>query len=146
MALKKICPKCHRIIDVGQAYCADCTLKREQERANNNKHYDKYHRNQQSRGFYHSPEWDAVRNRAMQRYNGLDIYAYYVLNRIEHADMVHHIVEITEDWNRRLDITNLLPLSNRNHNTIGAMYQTDKAGTQETLMELIYKWENEYGV
>lgn len=144
MPLKKICPKCHKIIDAGQTYCPECTLKREQERASNNRHYDKYIRNQQSKEFYHSKEWEALRDGVMRHFKGLDIYAYYVLNEIVYAEMVHHIVEVTEDWSRRLDISNLLPLSNRNHNTIGAMYLTDKHKTQALLLELIKRWNEEF--
>ena len=102
MPLKKICPKCHRIIDAGQTYCDECIMKREVEKVSNNRHYDKYLRNKQSTAFYHSGEWISLRQVVISRYKGLDIYAYYIDNKIVYAEMVHHIIELEEDWNREI--------------------------------------------
>ena len=84
------------------------------------------------------------------RYDGIDLYAFYVQHRIETADMVHHIVEIEEDWTKRLDIGNLFPLSNKNHGIISALYKRDKTTKKQTQAQLrgILKmhWEREGGI
>ena len=122
---------------------SECIMKREVEKVSNNRHYDKYLRNKQSTAFYHSGEWISLRQVVISRYKGLDIYAYYIDNKIVYAEMVHHIIELEEDWNRRLDITNLIPLSNQNHNTISAMYLKDKRKAQGRLFELMNRWNRE---
>lgn len=143
MPLKKICPLCNRIIDAGTTYCKECTDKRQQFKADNNRYYDKHKRNKRNDIFYHSDEWKATRQYVINNYKGLDIYAYYINNEVVYAEMVHHIIEVEEDWNRRLDITNLFPLSNKNHNVIGAMYLKDKKGTQAMLFDLLARWDRE---
>lgn len=54
MALKKICPKCHKLIDIGQAYCKECAEKREEERADVNRYYDRNYRDKEAIVFYNS--------------------------------------------------------------------------------------------
>ncbi|PAE58568.1 HNH endonuclease, partial [Bacillus licheniformis] len=34
------------------------------------------------------------------------------------ADMVHHIVEVKQDWSKRLDLSNLESLCNACHNKV----------------------------
>ena len=86
--------------------------------------------------FYVCNDWRRLREKAIQLYDGIDIYAYYVQHRIMTADMVHHIEEVEDNWNRRLDISNLIPLSNTNHGIISALYKRDKATKRETQKQL----------
>jgi hypothetical protein len=145
MALKKICSKCNKIIDIGQTYCEECTNKRINEKAIRNRHYDNHLRNKRSKEFYHSSEWIIIRPVVISNYKGLDLYAYYIQKEIRLAEMVHHIVEIEEDWNKRLDIANLFPLTNSNHGLISAMYKSRKKETQKLLFELLERWKSEQG-
>ncbi len=144
MALKKLC-KCGKIIDYGNRYCNECEKIHKQEQREKNKHYDKYIRDKKSIAFYNSPEWIRTREYILIKYKGLDLYAFFILKEIVYADTVHHIEELRENWGRRLDITNLFPLSSSNHNVIHAMYEKDKEGTQELLFSLLERWREEYG-
>lgn len=81
-------------------------------------------------------------------YDCIDIYAFYVQKRIMTADMVHHIVPLEDDWSRRLDASNLIPLSNQNHGIIEAMYKDNakKREMQRLLFGLKTQHERTGGV
>lgn len=125
------------MIPQGMTTCAKCdagessTLSRHQE-------YNLYRRDKKKAGFYISREWRTTRDAALRMYDHLDIYALIVQHRIVTADMVHHIVEIEEDWDRRLDLSNLIPLSNGNHGIISALYAKDEASKRET-QQLLFR-------
>lgn len=112
--------------------------------------YNAHRRNKKAAAFYVSKEWRRTREYTLSLYDGLDLYAFHVQHRIETADMVHHIVEIEEDWTKRMDISNLFPLSNKNHGIISALYKCDettKKQTQAQLREIIkIHWEGEGGI
>jgi len=144
MALKKLC-KCGKIIDYNLKRCKHCERQFKKERAEYNKHYDKHIRDRQTAAFYKSPEWIRTREYVLRKYKGLDLYAFFIEKKIVYADTVHHIEELKENWNRRLDINNLFPLSSSNHNRIHELYKKDKKGTQKLLFSLLERWHKEYG-
>lgn len=142
--LKKICT-CGKVIDYNKQCCNECEIKRQQFRSQRNKHYDKNIRDKESAAFYNSTEWEKTRAEVLRKYKGLDLYEYYVNKKIVYADTTHHIIELKENWNKRLEISNLFPLSSGNHSMIHKLYKKDKQGTQKLLFELLKRWENEYG-
>ncbi len=147
MALKKTCA-CGKLIDYALPYCEECQAIRTQERVDRHRHYDKHVRNKDAADFYNSGEWEAVRSEVMRKYKGMDLYEYYVNKQIIYADTAHHVVELTEDWSRRFDISNLIPLSQKmqgNHSMMHKLYERDKKGTQRLLFSLITRWEQEFG-
>ncbi len=145
MALKKTCT-CGKVIDYSKQYCDDCTRKNEEYKAQRYKYYDNNIRDKQSTAFYNSLEWEATRAEVLRNHKGLDLYEYYINKKIVYADTVHHIVELKENWNRRLDISNLFPMSSSTHSMIHKLYKKDKKVTQKLLFELIKRWEKEYGI
>lgn len=140
--------KCGKLIPQEMRRCPECE-KKENESESRHVEYNRHRRNKKAAAFYTSGEWRKVRALTLSTYDGLDMYAYYVQHTIEPAEMVHHIVEIEDDWSRRLDITNLFPLSDRNHGIISALYRRDpatKRRTQEQLREILRKhWEGAGG-
>ncbi len=143
MAFKKLC-RCGKVIEYKEKNCSSCIDLYNQERAETNKYYDKYIRDKKSTAFYNSPEWIKTREYVLRKYKGLDLYAFFIEKKIVYADTVHHIEELRANWNRKLDITNLIPLSSSNHNVIHAMYEKDKEGTQRLLFSLLQRWAGEY--
>lgn len=89
--------------------------------------------------FYHSKEWIALRDYVIKHYKGLDLFAYFIENKIVPASTGHHIIELKEDWSLRLTVSNIFPVSDVSHKKIGAMYNKNKKGTQELLKEIINK-------
>ena len=65
--------------------------------------------------FYVSKEWRAMRERIIEVYDNVDIYALYVENELLTCEPVHHIVELEDDWEQRLNPFNLIPLNHKTH-------------------------------
>lgn len=82
---------------------------------NNNQSYDKYRRNKEARAFYKSTAWKKCRQIVLERDNFL-CQKCLKNNRVTPADMVHHIIELLDDWDKALDINNLESLCNSCHN------------------------------
>lgn len=142
--------KCGALIPQNIKMCEACEKKEKGSGMSRHMLYNKYRRNQKAAVFYTCNDWRKLRKVAFRLYDGIDIYAYYTQHRIETADMVHHIVEVEEDWDKRLDIINLIPLSNVNHGVISALYKRDEAtkkATQELLRGLIAEhWKGAGGI
>lgn len=145
--LKKLCPKCNfRMVPISSKYCEVCSINAAEEKKTIVKHYDKHLRNKKAKSFYNSAEWLKIRAVILRMYYELDIYDYYVNNKISKANTVHHIEELSEAWEKRLDIDNLFPITSKNHNKIDALYNTDKKAAQNMLRELRNRFINEFGV
>lgn len=84
-------------------------------KVDNNRYYDKYHRSDRSKQFYHSSAWKRARDLIRIRDNGLCIEC---LNqkRITVGTIVDHIIPIKQNWNKRLDEDNLQLLCQSCHN------------------------------
>lgn len=142
MALKKFCNKsgCNNQCDLGTKYCTEHTQVEAEAKAEYSKSYvDKirFGRDAEYTEFYQSKEWQAMRNYIMAKYNGLDLYAYYVHHKIVKATMVHHIIECKEDMSLRLTESNLMPLSDASHGEVNRLYKHSKESTQKLLREIL---------
>jgi hypothetical protein len=62
----------------------------------------------------------------------VDIYALYVRQELKNCEPVHHIVELEEDWEQRLNPLNLIPLSQSSHSIITSLYKQSKSSMRET--------------
>lgn len=143
--LKKLCSRCnYRMIPISSKFCEECEVNAVEEKKVIAKHYDKHLRNKKSKSFYNSKEWLDIRAILLKRYFNLDLYDYYVNRKITKANTVHHIEELNEAWEKRLDINNLFPLTSNNHNKIDALYNSDKKAAQNMLRELKQRFEIEF--
>ena len=79
--------------------------------------YNKYKRDPKTESFYKSREWRKLRALAYERDNGL-CQRCKARGQLVRADVVHHIIEIKEDWSKRLDMDNLESLCHSCHNQI----------------------------
>lgn len=106
-----------------QTYCMKHQLKRMQQRrrdkAKQDEYYDRFKRDQQSKQFYHSKDWKKAREQALVRDNYLCQHCLKK-KRFTRATIVHHIVEVKEDWGKRFDIDNLISLCAACHNRVHA--------------------------
>lgn len=133
--LFKTCTKCKRVIKLNSK-CYGC-LK------SYNKNYDTFVRDDKSRNFYNSTNWLKLRKLVLNTFNHLDIYEYFINNKIVKADTVHHIVPIKDNLNLALDECNLIPLANGTHTIIHKLYDKshqDKLKTQNLLREIRSKF------
>lgn len=111
----KRCTSCGKRIQEGTR--CSCGVDAQRKR---HKEYDTTRRNQTSKRFYNSAEWQKARNRAIAECGGIDIYTYMTEGKIVAADTVHHITPLTEDWNLRTNQDNLLPISAGGHAALEA--------------------------
>jgi 5-methylcytosine-specific restriction protein A len=120
-ALKKLCNHqgCYELIDLGQRFCEKHQQEGEKQKADSNRYYDGCLRNQRSREFYKSRSWQAARRRALTRDHYL-CQKCIKEGRITQADTVHHRVEISKDWSKRLNMDNLVSLCASCHNRVHA--------------------------
>ena len=75
----------------------------------------------------------------------MDIYSWYKYGRIEAGRIVHHIIPIKDDYSRRLDLTNLIYLTDANHKIIHARYEESeqkKGEVQQELFRMIECWRS----
>ncbi|WP_099157279.1 HNH endonuclease [Virgibacillus ndiopensis] len=95
------------------AYC-ETHYKSKQEL---NSDYNKYKRDPKTDGFYKTVAWRKARALAMERDNHLcqRCKRHKILRP---AQMVHHKIEVKEDWSKRLDLDNLESLCHFCHNQI----------------------------
>ena len=110
-ALKQ-CKSCTNLTRNKSGYCEE----HERDKAEISKQYD-HTRDKKYVKFYHSTEWNNVRQQALRRDKGLCQYCLRE-KEITYADMVHHIVEVRTDWTKRLVLSNLISLCDSCHSKI----------------------------
>lgn len=139
--------RCGALIPQNRDICEACAEHME-EQPSRHMEYNMYRRNKKTAAFYVSGAWRKTRAETIRRFDGIDIYAYYVKHEVQTADMVHHIIPIEDNWSKRLDMSNLIPLSNHSHGVIEALYSRDsrsKKATQKLLFDLIERHKDMAG-
>ncbi len=141
MALKKYCARagCNCLIPITQRYCP----RHLQTNTERNKEYDQTRRDQKAKAFYNSVAWKHTRDMILSRDNHIDIYLYVTERRIVKASLVHHIIELREDYTKRLDPGNLISVSEETHEkTIKKAYSNEE--TKKQMQTILRKAINEY--
>lgn len=136
MPIYKRCSRCGSRIPSG-SICS-CVKKRHKE-------YDRYSRDQRSRRFYNGKEWEMARSYAMDIDGGIDVYLFMTGGIIVAADMVHHIIPVKDDWDKRIDIDNLISLNSNTHGMIEQAYKKNKSEMIRKLQEMIKEYRGREG-
>ena len=142
MGLKKQCPRCGVKIDITQQSCDMCSEHYSEKKKAAYRMYDEKKRDKAAHAFYLSQKWKTLRELILNRYAFIDVYLYYTTGQVQKADTVHHIIEISEDDNKKLDPNNLIPVTRKTHEKIHRMYRDNKKATQELLFNLLRRWED----
>lgn len=154
MPIKKICSwrGCSKVLDEGVLYCDYHQKKWDKANKARNKEYDlrRYadKETKKRKGFYNSDDWIRISNLAISSCYGIDILEYYRTGIITQGRAVHHIIELTENWDCRLDVLNLIYLTEKNHRRVHAEYDKSikgKKAMQNILFRLIDKFDEEFG-
>ena len=147
----KICSYhgCKKIIKDGLRYCEYHQNKYDKEQKKRYKEYKnrRLHDKEQKRfqTFYNSDSWKRIRELAIQDTLAIDVIDYYKLGIIRQGERVHHIIELNEDFNKRLDRNNLIYLTERNHRIVHNEYNKgNKIKMQELLIDLKLKFMEEF--
>lgn len=101
-----------------ESYCVKHSIDSNKEKEKRKKEYNKQYnlkREEQYTTFYKSKAWKGLRILALQRDNYLCVECLKN-NIVTPCDVVDHIVEVRDDWEKRLDINNLQSLCHFHHN------------------------------
>ncbi|BDR80682.1 hypothetical protein N072000002_09380 [Clostridium tetani] len=136
MALKKACPGCSKLIDYNVFGCEECTKKYKDNIKERYKRYKRYRTDKKEQRFYISKEWTITRDTVKQRDKGLCKLCLSKCN-ITYMDTVHHIEELKDCWDKRLDPGNLISLCESCHQKVHEEYKNNKLDIQKELEKLI---------
>ena len=142
---------CSRIVSDGTKRCKHHTRIHDKEEKERYKEYKrrKAHNEEYKRfkSFYDSSAWDRIRKVAILNTVAVDVIDYYKIGRLVQGERVHHIVELNEDADRRLDTNNLIYVTERNHRIIHREYNNgNKKEMQLLLIDLKHKFMNEFNL
>lgn len=129
------CAYCHKRIPAGTR----CPCRKTEKRI-----YQKKDSSDRYVAFYSSADWQRVREAAKGQYDNLDLYSLYILNKIEQADTVHHIVPVRKAWEKRYSLANLIPLTHRNHKLIHRKMEAGE-DVAALLTQLKARYQAEFG-
>lgn len=138
MPIYKRCSRCGKRILEGTK--CECIKSRHKE-------YKRYRNDIKEESFYSSNAWINLRDSLKDRYKDLDIYSYYILNKIEYGQTMHHIEELKDNWSRKLDKDNVIYLAESNHQLIHKLYKESEEKKQEAmklLFELVDRYKKEF--
>jgi 5-methylcytosine-specific restriction endonuclease McrA len=153
MAILKQCSwhGCTKIVADGISYCDYHANKYDKKQKERYKEYSNRRRldaeQKKYQDFYSSDDWKRVRQAVISDYLGMDILEYYRTGRIVEGERIHHIIELSEDFNCRLDVGNLIYLTEQNHRRVHVEYDKsdkDKEKMQKMLFELLDKFYKEF--
>lgn len=116
---KKIClgQLCNRLVNMKEKYCPSCAEIMSVEKREKNRRYDQCVREDDIVKFYHSSAWKKVREAVLIRDNYLCQHCLKD-NIIKSAEIVHHIVEVKDDWLQRFDMNNCEGICKQCHNSL----------------------------
>jgi hypothetical protein len=106
--------------------------------------YDQNARDQKSKTFYDSREWQLTRSDILSAC-GIDVYVYMTEGVILAADTVHHIIPLKESWDKRCDKQNLMPLHHDTHSKIEQMYKKEKSVMEKKLAKMLEDFYTQTG-
>ena len=97
----------------GKSLCDECRTERHKRRKESDRIYNQKYRNKLTDKFYHSKEWKQLSKSILIKANtsGEGCAVCH-----KPATEVHHIEEVADNWERRFDVTNLMPLCTICHN------------------------------
>ena len=87
--LLKSC-RCGKLIPQSMKMCEEC----EQRQQSRHMIYNNTRRDERAAEFYVSKEWRAMRERIIEVYDNIDIYALYVEHELLTCNPVHHILSL----------------------------------------------------
>lgn len=132
----KRCTNCGKRID----YNSVCSCK------NSHKDSNIYKKDDEKK-FYSSKRWQNLVEITRNKFHHLDIYSLYERDIIEKGQVVHHIIPIDDDFEKRFSLDNLIFLTEKNHRHLHNLMKKDgltKKNVQEILFSLIDRFENEF--
>lgn len=146
MALYKYC-SCGLRILYSEGKCPDCKAKAEEQMKARRKRYRDNKPKDKEMAFYNTKEWQRLRNRIVNSYMNMSVYSYCTEKKIVDSEVVHHLVEVRDDWNRRLDKSNLIPITRREHLEIHSRMEVEgKEKVRLELEQMLKQFQEEFQI
>lgn len=141
IGLYRKCSICHKKVE----YKTKCKCEEEREKKWQ-RDYKENRKDKTEQNFYNSKPWLKLKQSIDGKYNGMCLYCLYEFSKVIDRKANHHIVEIKEEWERRLDDTNIIPVCDSCHKYIHNEYKksiNNKRNMQKKLFTLLEKYNNE---
>ncbi|MDU1413452.1 MAG: HNH endonuclease [Clostridium sp.] len=138
----KYCCKCNKKIEHTKKMCDECTLKYGTMERERYRRYKEKRKDSVEQSFYNSTPWLKKRDMIKDRDNNLCLICFLKYKLFISCDCVHHITELKEDWEQRLDEDNLICLCAKCHKEVHKLYiksLKDKEECKKMLRVLIEK-------
>ena len=142
MGLIRLCPICHGKVDYGKK--CKCEIDKQKQKYRQYK-YDRKDKKEQV--FYSSSEWIRIRNYVKSKQLNCCLFCWFKDNIFNDCDLVHHIIELKEDWNKRIDVNNLICLCSHHHKFIHDLYnksEKDKEEMRRFLGVIGKEWKKQF--
>ena len=136
--LYKFC-RCGKKIEYSLKMCQECASKEDSRIKERYKDYRRRRADKDIQSFYASREWKIARDKTKVRDNYI-CKLCWDKEVFKFAEVVHHIKEVKEDFNKRLELDNLICLCNCCHKKVHKEYKKNSIGKdrmQEKLKSLI---------
>lgn len=138
---------CGKQIEYSKGKCDSCKTKAEKDYKSRKKIYRDNKDKDKEMLFYNTKEWLRLRNYIVNTYLNMSIYSYYKYNKIASSEVVHHLVEVRDSWEDRLNKTNLIPVTRKEHQEIhNRMDREGKEKIQKELNEMLNKFRKEFKI
>lgn len=159
--MKKMCPRCgKRKIDKKEKYCLKCMEEYTVQKRNEYKAYNKRRREDEEYKrfikFYNSKEWRESRDSTVREQNGFCLVCFAldeginIINPIDitsnlgygagYYEAVHHIIELKENYELRIDKRNLICLCESHHKKVHNEYLNGNKRFIQSMLLNILKW------
>ncbi|NFO65444.1 hypothetical protein FDC27_00385 [Clostridium botulinum] len=142
---------CTKIVNQDVKYCEYHKGKYDMEQKERYKEYSARRRRDKDKkkyqDFYSSSDWKRIRKACTTECYGIDILELYRTGRVVQGERVHHIICLSDDWNSRFDICNLIYLTEKNHRIVHSHYdkeKKEKEKMQKILLGLLEKFNKEF--
>ena len=124
-----VCNRCGKVLPVGERCTCITPYKKD---------YNKFKRDKKIERFRQSLEWIQMRRQIMERDGRLDQYLLHTTGELKAGFSVHHIIPLSENWELRLEPSNLITLSDDTHSVIEYRYKTkQKENLQRELQGIV---------
>lgn len=125
--LMTICGVCGRKIPQGTT----CPCQRARHKT-----YNREHRDSRANDFYHSTQWEHMRQVIIARAHGADELVMSEQGRLIAGNVVHHIETLQDAPGKRLNAGNLILLSAKTHAAVHAAYDKSDKDKQAMIERL----------
>lgn len=146
MPVYRLCSHCNKRVEQYKQCSCEIAKRKESYRDYQRRRVSD-EKDKKSQVFYNSGDWTRCKEVLESHQFCIDLLELHKTGKVVQAECYHHIVEVKEDWDARLDIYNIIGLTVANHNKVHAIMRQgskQKKAMQNLLNEILEKFEMEF--